>query len=293
MSVMATESGGTRSSSSSCASSSTRSTSRSDTDELVDASRRRRAGWPLTALPGCRRAARRRASASGWLAVREALRDAAARQQLRRAAARRGRSTTLNEQSSEAALGLRFDAEGAAPGHAPAAASIRRSPSLLAIVHESMRDGTWLRLKACPADDCRWAFYDHSRNRSGTWCDMGGVRQPRQGARLPRAPPPESRAIACQPAEMTMARDQPALGRRDRQGGRELPRLRAADPGARRSTGSAGSRPRRRGSTPSSASSTPTSPSGSPPPATRSPPASTTTSSRSTSSRPARAPRRT
>ena len=27
-------------------------------------------------------------------------------------------------------------------------------------------------VKACPADDCRWAFYDRSRNRSGTWCDM-------------------------------------------------------------------------------------------------------------------------
>jgi predicted RNA-binding Zn ribbon-like protein len=44
---------------------------------------------------------------------------------------------------------------------------------LLAIVGDAMRDGTWSRLKVCPADDCRYAFYDTSRNRSGVWCTMG------------------------------------------------------------------------------------------------------------------------
>jgi predicted RNA-binding Zn ribbon-like protein len=32
--------------------------------------------------------------------------------------------------------------------------------------------GAWHRLKLCPADDCRWAFFDRSRNRSRTWCAM-------------------------------------------------------------------------------------------------------------------------
>jgi predicted RNA-binding Zn ribbon-like protein len=32
--------------------------------------------------------------------------------------------------------------------------------------------GTWARLKACSKQSCRWAFYDHSRNRSGRWCSM-------------------------------------------------------------------------------------------------------------------------
>ena len=36
----------------------------------------------------------------------------------------------------------------------------------------SQLDGTWIRLKACPGDDCGWAFYDHSRNQGGTWCSM-------------------------------------------------------------------------------------------------------------------------
>src|SRR5581483_10807637 len=43
---------------------------------------------------------------------------------------------------------------------------------LLIPLVESSADGTWERVKACRADDCRWAFYDHSRNRSGAWCDM-------------------------------------------------------------------------------------------------------------------------
>ena len=32
--------------------------------------------------------------------------------------------------------------------------------------------GTWSRLKVCASDTCQWAFYDHSRNRSGRWCSM-------------------------------------------------------------------------------------------------------------------------
>jgi predicted RNA-binding Zn ribbon-like protein len=35
-----------------------------------------------------------------------------------------------------------------------------------------MADGSWERLKICPADDCHWAFYDASKNRSRTWCNM-------------------------------------------------------------------------------------------------------------------------
>jgi predicted RNA-binding Zn ribbon-like protein len=44
--------------------------------------------------------------------------------------------------------------------------------ALLGTVAAAMADGTWSRLKACRADNCHWAFYDHTRNRSGVWCDM-------------------------------------------------------------------------------------------------------------------------
>jgi predicted RNA-binding Zn ribbon-like protein len=44
--------------------------------------------------------------------------------------------------------------------------------TLVAIVLGAMADGTWSRLKACREHSCEWAFYDHSRNRSGQWCVM-------------------------------------------------------------------------------------------------------------------------
>lgn len=46
--------------------------------------------------------------------------------------------------------------------------------AILAGVVTAMADGTWPRMKACAADDCRYAFYDRTRNRSGRWCDVSG-----------------------------------------------------------------------------------------------------------------------
>jgi predicted RNA-binding Zn ribbon-like protein len=43
---------------------------------------------------------------------------------------------------------------------------------LVAIVVVAMHDGSWSRLKPCRNHTCRWLFYDHSTNRSGTWCTM-------------------------------------------------------------------------------------------------------------------------
>jgi predicted RNA-binding Zn ribbon-like protein len=45
--------------------------------------------------------------------------------------------------------------------------------TLLVAVHDCRLDGTWQRLKLCPADDCRWAFYDASKNQTRVWCSMG------------------------------------------------------------------------------------------------------------------------
>lgn len=64
---------------------------------------------------------------------------------------------------------------------------------VLAITARAIGDGSWARLKVCPGEDCGWAFYDHSRNRTGRWCSMsvcGGrvkarnhYRRRREGAR--------------------------------------------------------------------------------------------------------------
>jgi predicted RNA-binding Zn ribbon-like protein len=43
-------------------------------------------------------------------------------------------------------------------------------PHVVAMVVAAVAAGYWQRLKACP--DCRHVFYDHSRNRSRTWCSM-------------------------------------------------------------------------------------------------------------------------
>jgi len=57
---------------------------------------------------------------------------------------------------------------------------------LLAAVAGAMADGSWVRLKVCRCDDCRWAFVDSSRNGSRHWCSMG-VCGNRQKARAYRA----------------------------------------------------------------------------------------------------------
>jgi predicted RNA-binding Zn ribbon-like protein len=43
---------------------------------------------------------------------------------------------------------------------------------VLVACFEAMRGGSFGRLKCCRNIDCRWAFYDYSKNRSATWCSM-------------------------------------------------------------------------------------------------------------------------
>ena len=42
--------------------------------------------------------------------------------------------------------------------------------AMLAAVITAVGAGNWMRLKACP--DCRWVFYDSTRNGSKRWCLM-------------------------------------------------------------------------------------------------------------------------
>jgi predicted RNA-binding Zn ribbon-like protein len=43
---------------------------------------------------------------------------------------------------------------------------------MIGIVFAAQLEDEWPRLKICASDECRWAFYDGSRNRGGTWCKM-------------------------------------------------------------------------------------------------------------------------
>ena len=47
-----------------------------------------------------------------------------------------------------------------------------RLVDLLLVMRDAQLDGSWARLKVCANDECRWAFYDRSRNHGGTWCEM-------------------------------------------------------------------------------------------------------------------------
>jgi predicted RNA-binding Zn ribbon-like protein len=62
---------------------------------------------------------------------------------------------------------LRWPSVQAGPGE-------RLLAPLLGAVITAMTEGTWPRMKACAADDCHYAFYDHTRNRSARWCDVSG-----------------------------------------------------------------------------------------------------------------------
>lgn len=78
----------------------------------------------------------------------------------------------LREAAQEGLLRVEIDPRGRAmarPAQAGVGALFAR---LLAAVADSQAAGTWERIKACAAEDCQWAFYDHSRNRSRAWCTM-------------------------------------------------------------------------------------------------------------------------
>ena len=82
----------------------------------------------------------------------------------------------LDEAGERARFALCFDTEcdsGCEGRLEPRASGVDATIGrVLAEVYRAMENGTWTRLKACHRQTCRWAFYDHARNRSGKWCSM-------------------------------------------------------------------------------------------------------------------------
>ena len=70
--------------------------------------------------------------------------------------------------------GIEADVAGASPrlSNCQQRLVFRARPPVVAAVATALADGSFSRLKACRADDCRWAFIDTARNRSRQWCDM-------------------------------------------------------------------------------------------------------------------------
>jgi predicted RNA-binding Zn ribbon-like protein len=83
--------------------------------------------------------------------------------------------STLNAEITACGLRPEITPDGAHLRWPAAEATSGRLPArLLSAVITAMTDGTWPRMKACAADDCHYAFYDHTRNRSARWCDVSG-----------------------------------------------------------------------------------------------------------------------
>jgi len=56
----------------------------------------------------------------------------------------------------------------------PDATGVRRALAAIGVAaHQAASERIWWRLKICAHDECEWAFYDHSKNRSRNWCEYG------------------------------------------------------------------------------------------------------------------------
>jgi len=77
----------------------------------------------------------------------------------------------LNDAARHASFGARLGA--GASELVPHAAGVDGAlATIMAITTTAMFNGTWSRLKACRQHDCQWAFFDHSRSSTGSWCSM-------------------------------------------------------------------------------------------------------------------------
>jgi predicted RNA-binding Zn ribbon-like protein len=81
-------------------------------------------------------------------------------------------AVTIGRTAARARLALRFEPSGSIRFEPAAGGVAGALGRLVGIVAVAMAAGTWSRLKACQADRCGWAFYDHARNRSRRWCSM-------------------------------------------------------------------------------------------------------------------------
>jgi predicted RNA-binding Zn ribbon-like protein len=100
-------------------------------------------------------------------------------------------SVVLDQIAEHADVRLHFRADGTQTLASLGTGTVTRVLGrILAIVGLAFFEGTWQRLKVCPAKDCQFAFYDHSKNRSGQWCQMAecGNRAKARTFRARRAP---------------------------------------------------------------------------------------------------------
>lgn len=95
----------------------------------------------------------------------------ALRQDLRIACADHGsEGIALNPWFAQTPLRARIETVDGEPVVALKPAQLSYAGHIVAIVVNAVAHSSWSRLKTC--DDCRWAFYDHTRSANKRWCGM-------------------------------------------------------------------------------------------------------------------------
>lgn len=100
-------------------------------------------------------------------------------------------AASLSDLARDLPLVVTFD--DGRPSVAPSGSGVQRVlGSLLAACVVAAIAGRWTRVKMCAAEDCRFVFYDHGRNRLGRWCAMEacGNRMKSRSYRARRTTPP-------------------------------------------------------------------------------------------------------
>jgi predicted RNA-binding Zn ribbon-like protein len=110
---------------------------------------------------------------------------------------------TITELSVGARLRAKFDEHGHCVLTSDADGVGALFGSILPIVLRAQDTGEWDRLKACSAEDCQWAFYDSSRNKTKMWCSME-VCGNRHKAKKYRERAKEYRELAAEIRELAM-----------------------------------------------------------------------------------------
>ncbi|MGW5154557.1 CGNR zinc finger domain-containing protein [Nonomuraea wenchangensis] len=82
-------------------------------------------------------------------------------------------AAALTDAARRSGTAVTFTPEGVVlAGHADDRGMDAVISRVLGATAAALADGTWARLKVCANDRCQWAFYDHSRSRTGRWCSM-------------------------------------------------------------------------------------------------------------------------
>lgn len=94
------------------------------------------------------------------------------RSELRSWILNRDQSQPLHKLVSDISFKVEFNSEGEVQFHASGNAYHKVIGTLITVISESQKSGTWDRFKCCDLSTCGWAFYDTTRSRTKRWCSM-------------------------------------------------------------------------------------------------------------------------